>query len=44
MSDVLGWSQNKVNVTFHRALKKLKEHLEQEGTSIEGNEFDRRIT
>jgi RNA polymerase sigma-70 factor (ECF subfamily) len=36
-SVILKCSQNKVNVTYHRSLKKLKEILEKEGFSLEGN-------
>jgi RNA polymerase sigma-70 factor (ECF subfamily) len=36
-SDVLKCSQNKVNVMYHRSLKKLKELLEKEGFYYEGS-------
>lgn len=42
-SDILKCSGNKVNVTYHRALKKLKEILEKEGFYFEGA-ADRRET
>ncbi|MBS4222515.1 RNA polymerase sigma factor [Bacillus sp. FJAT-49682] len=35
-SDILKCNQNKVNVTYHRSLKKLREILEKEGFCLEG--------
>ncbi len=40
--EILKYSPNKVNVTYHRALKKLKEFLEEEGFACEGNRANQR--
>ncbi|GIN89528.1 RNA polymerase sigma factor [Siminovitchia terrae] len=40
--EILKCSPNNVNVTYHRALKKLKEFLEEEGFDLEGNGANQR--
>lgn len=36
-AEILNWSENKVNVTLHRAMKAVKEKLEQEAKEMIGN-------
>lgn len=36
-AEILNWTENKVNVTFHRALKSVKEKLELEAKEMVGN-------
>ncbi len=40
--EILKCSPNNVNVTYHRALKKLKEFLKEEGFDLEGNGANQR--
>lgn len=41
-SEIMKTNKNKINVTYHRSLKKLKAILEREGYSFEGNSTIRR--
>jgi RNA polymerase sigma-70 factor (ECF subfamily) len=36
-AEILNWSENKVNVTLHRAMKAVKDKLELEGKELIGN-------
>ncbi|MFD2370920.1 RNA polymerase sigma factor [Brevibacillus sp. GCM10020057] len=36
-AQILGWSESKVNVTLHRAMKAVKDRLELEGKELIGN-------